>query len=244
MSLTASELDFLRDYGAPSVSVSASLPVPMLNRKQALPRQSASASGAPPMRGYVVASPSARVVEPPSHAGERMMLATAFKNGMRQFAATSKTYAMQSAAELATGYVETHNLTRHPDYIKLHLALRAGFDEIIRPAFAEYLMAYIHKRFEGRGASRSSYERDGVDIQVAQGIYSLLMSKSASKMSTQSIINLAFALLPELSQTQNWFGAVVDRVVMLTGASQTQEQRSVYRNSLNKLYEIDTMTIV
>lgn len=235
MSLTASELDFLRNYSPASASVSAS--PQKLRRDDVLERLSASAQV--PLRGYVVSSPSARLVEPPSHAGERLMLANAFKNGMRQFTATAQTSAMQSAASLASGYVQTHGLTRHPDYIKLHLALKAGFDAIIRPAFAEYLMAYIHRRFEGRSVSASSsYTRSGIDIHVAQGIYSLLMSPNATRLSTTSIIDLAFALLPELSEKRNWFSAVVDRVVLL-GSSRGDAE--MYRKAVNKLYEIDMM---
>lgn len=232
MSLTASELNFLRNYRPASASVSA-FPT---GRKAPARLVAASPSA---LRGYVVNSSGAGIAEPPSHAGERVMLANAFKNGMRQFTATSKTYAVQSAAQLATGYVQTHGLMRHPDYVKLNLALKSGFDDLIRPAFAEYLMAYIHRRFEGQGARGSSYMRDGVDIQVAQGIYSLLMSKSASSLSTQSIIDLAFALLPELSQKQGWFTGVVDRVVMLTGISPAAGKQDMYRTMLNKLYEID-----
>lgn len=214
MSLTLSELQLLSNTKQP----------------RAFPPLAASVN--PALRGYVMAArPAVRPLEPPSHAGERVMLANAFANGMRQFISLNTLAGVKSAAELASSYLVAHNLNRQSDYAKLHAALQQGYDDVIRPAFAEFLMGYIHKRFTGAKGAVSNYAKSGLDINAAQSIFTLLMSPSAKKVKTQEAIDLAFALLPELSTTTHWFSTVVDRAVML----------NVGTAVLNKLYELDAM---
>lgn len=238
MSLTASEIQLLRGLSSsPSARSSASprrLQAQLAQQRSEL--ESLSASVSPSLRGYVMAAakPVAPGPEPPSHAGERTILANAFANGIRQFIAFNSVAGVQSAAELAKGYLQAHNLVRAPEYMKIQAALAAGYDDVIRPAFAEFLMAYIHSRFTSSGASRASnYSKSGMDIHAAQGIYSLLMSPDTKKekISTQDAIDLAFALLPVLTARSNWFGRVIDRAVML----------GTPVNTVRKLYEIDAM---
>ena len=231
MSLTASELQLLR-------AIDSSSPRPRQVKTPSLPSASLSAtltaSLNPALRGYVTsAKPLVRTPEPPSHVGERTLLVNAFLNGIRQFIGSNSDAGVLSAAELASGYVQAHNLVRHPDYRKIQSAL-PGNDEVIRLAFAEFLMAYIHRRFMGTKPSKTSFTKSGMDIHVAQGLYSLLVSPKAESIRTQQIVDLAFALLPELSSRVNWFSALIDRVVML-GLPKANPAM------LRKLYEIDAL---